>query len=369
MAQKVRIAIIGCGMIAQTKHIPALKYHADRCEIAAFSDIDLLLARKLASEHGCAGAYGTDDYKIILADPSIDAVHICTPNATHCDISVAAMNAGKHVLCEKPMAHTSEAAKLMMDTAERTGKKLTISYQYRFRSDSQAVHAYCANGDLGEIYFAKAHALRRRGVPTWGVFTQKKAQGGGPLVDIGTHSLDLALWHMNNYDVDYVSGMAYQKLKDHPEGNIGGPWIPEKYEVEDSAFGFIKMKNGAAIFLESSWALNTLEVKEGVTTLCGTLGGAAQHMVKPGRFSYTINTIKYGDMVTIAPDDPEKYSPRGAKSANELMVEAPRAEMDQWLDAIINDHDPVVLPYQCYTVSRILEAIYISSETGKPVYF
>ena len=103
--------------------------------------------------------------------------------------------------------------------------------------------------------------------------------------------------------------------------------------------------------------------------LCGTLGGAAQHMVKPGRFSYTINTIKYGDMVTIAPDDPEKYSPRGAKSANELMVEAPRAEMDQWLDAIINDHDPVVLPYQCYTVSRILEAIYISSETGKPVYF
>jgi len=356
-------------MIAQVKHVPALLYHKDRAELAAFSDVNLATAEKLAKESGVPGVYATEDYRRILEDRSIDVVHICTPNTSHCDITVAALEAGKHVMCEKPMAHTSEAAKRMVDAAARTGKKLSISYQNRFRSDSQAVHAYCKSGELGEIYFAKAHALRRKGVPTWGVFTQMKAQGGGPLIDIGTHALDLTLWHMDNYDVDYVSGVSFRKMKDNPEGNIGGPWVPEKYEVEDSAFGFVRMKNGATVFLESSWALNLLDVKEAVTTVCGTIGGAAQYVVKPGKYSYAVNTVRHGDLVTIRPDDPAMYSRSAQTSENEVMVEAPRREMDQWLDAILNDHDPVVTPHQGYVVSRILEAVYESSATGRPVFF
>ena len=130
---------------------------------------------------------------------------------------------------------------------------------------------------MGDIYFAKAHAIRRRAVPTWGVFPDKSQQGGGPLIDIGTHALDLTLWLMNNHKPASVSGSVFYKLGNLPkavEGNAFGSWDPKTYEVEDSAFGLIKMENGATIFLEASWALNVIDSREAATTLCGTLGGA-----------------------------------------------------------------------------------------------
>ena len=368
MGQKLRIGMIGCGMIAQVKHVPALLYHKDRAELAAFSDVNLATAEKLAKESGVPGVYATEDYRRILEDRSIDVVHICTPNTSHCDITVAALEAGKHVMCEKPMAHTSEAAKRMVDAAARTGKKLSISYQNRFRSDSQAVHAYCKSGELGEIYFAKAHALRRKGVPTWGVFTQMKAQGGGPLIDIGTHALDLTLWQWTTTTWT-TSRSPLPQDEGQPGGQHRRPGFTGNTRWRTARFGFVRMKNGATVFLESSWALNLLDVKEAVTTVCGTIGGAAQYVVKPGKYSYAVNTVRHGDLVTIRPDDPAMYSRSAQTSENEVMVEAPRREMDQWLDAILNDHDPVVTPHQGYVVSRILEAVYESSATGRPVFF
>lgn len=122
------------------------------------------------------------------------------------------MEAGKHVMCEKPMAKTTEEAKSMIEAANRTGKKLTIGYQNRFRKDSDYLHQVCENGELGDIYYAKAKAIRRRAVPTWGVFLDEEAQGGGPLIDIGTHALDLTLWMMDNYKPKYVVGNSYHKL-------------------------------------------------------------------------------------------------------------------------------------------------------------
>ena len=123
-----------------------------------------------AEKFGAPGAKVYDDYRKLLADPSIDVVHICTPNDTHAEISIAALEAGKHVMCEKPMAKTAADARRMVEVAKRTGKKLTIGYNNRFRADSQHLKRVIEDGDLGEIYFAKAHAVRRRGVPTWGVF-------------------------------------------------------------------------------------------------------------------------------------------------------------------------------------------------------
>lgn len=123
--------------------------------------------------------------------------------------------------------------------------QFTVGYQNRFRPEVQNLHTACQKGDLGDIYYAKAHAVRRRGVPTWGVFMDKEAQGGGPLIDIGTHALDITLWCMNNYDIDSVSGSVFYKLgglEQATEGNLFGPWNPKTYEVEDSAMGFIKMK-------------------------------------------------------------------------------------------------------------------------------
>lgn len=169
-----------------------------------------------------------------------------TPNSTHAEVSIAAMESGKHVMCEKPMAKTYAEAKAMVDVAHRTGKVLNIGYQCRYRADAQYLKQACEDGELGDIYFAKALAVRRRAVPTWGVFLDKDKQGGGPLIDMGTHALDMTLWMMDNYEVESVTGSTFQKLADQTNtGNRWGDWDPAKFTVEDSAFGFIKMKNGA----------------------------------------------------------------------------------------------------------------------------
>ncbi|MBE3555356.1 MAG: Gfo/Idh/MocA family oxidoreductase, partial [Thermicanus sp.] len=194
---KLRVGIIGCGGIAFGKHMPSLK-KINEVEMVAFCDLVEERAKKAAEEFGAEGAKVFADYRELLKEP-LDVVHVCTPNASHGEITVAALESGKHVMCEKPMAKTSAEARKMIEAAKRTGKKLTIGYQNRFRPDSLYLHQVCERGDLGEIYFAKAHAIRRRAVPTWGVFLDEEQQGGGPLIDIGTHALDLTLWMMNNY--------------------------------------------------------------------------------------------------------------------------------------------------------------------------
>ena len=186
-SDKVRIGIIGCGGIATSKHLPALH------KLSEHRDGRLLRPHPLESAESAAKNYGTPDakvyenYKELLEDKTIDVVHVLTPNRSHSFISVDAMEAGKHVMCEKPMAINAEEAKKMVDAAKRTGKKLTIGYQNRQRNDSLFAKAEVEAGTLGEIYYARATALRRRAVPTWGVFLNEYEQGGGPLIDIGTH--------------------------------------------------------------------------------------------------------------------------------------------------------------------------------------
>ena len=285
----------------------------------------------------------------------------------HCPATVAAFEAGKHVLCEKPMAHNSADAQKMIDAWKKSGKKFTIGYQNRFRPEVQALHTSCEQGDLGEIYYAKAHAVRRSAVPTWGVFPNKALQGGGPLIDIGTHSLDITLWMMNNYKPVSVTGSVFYKLghlADQVDGNMFGPWDPKTFEVEDSAFGMIKMADGSAIHLEAAWALNVLESKEAATTLCGTKAGAHINAGMSYRNNELIyNRSKNGMLME------EMNSPGGAIAYFEGgNAEPGTVEARQWLNAILNDTDPFVKPEQAFIVTRILEAIYKSAETGKEVY-
>ena len=230
----MRAGIIGCGGIANSKHLPAIKKQG-KIDMVAFCDIVEERAVKAKEEYGTEDAKVFTDYKELLK-MDLDAVYVTTPNREHSFISIDAMKAGKNVLCEKPMAKTSEEAKAMLDTAKETGKILTIGYQNRYRSDSTYLKRACENGDLGEIYYAKGHALRRRAVPTWGVFLNEEEQGGGPLIDIGTHALDLTLWMMDNYEPDTVMGSVYKKLGNQTEtANAWGDWNPEEYTVEDSA--------------------------------------------------------------------------------------------------------------------------------------
>ena len=201
MEKKVRVGIIGCGDIANSKHLPSIKKLAERgvLEIVAFCDLIEEKAVKAAKEYGTPDAKVYTDYKELLKDETIESIHVCTPNRSHSFITVDALHAGKNVICEKPMAINSAEAKKMLDAAKETGKILTIGYQNRQRPECRYLKATCEDGVLGEIYYAKAHAIRRRAVPIWGVFLNEYEQGGGPLIDIGTHALDLTLWMMDNY--------------------------------------------------------------------------------------------------------------------------------------------------------------------------
>ena len=278
--KKLKVGIIGCGFIANGKHLPSMARLED-VEVVAFCDLIIERAQASAKKYGAPEALVCLDYQDVLARPDIDVVHVCTPNNSHAEITVAALRAGKHVMCEKPMAKTAAEARAMLEASRATDKKLTIGYQNRFREDSLFMKSLCESGDLGEIYFAKAFATRRRGVPTWGVFMDKEKQGGGPLIDLATHALDLTLWMMQNYEPVSVLGSTFDKIgKLGSPANSMGPWDPAQYEVEDSAFGLIKFKNGATVMVESSWALNMIVSNEAMTLLCGTKAGA--DMFPPG---------------------------------------------------------------------------------------
>ena len=365
---KIKVGVVGCGGIANQKHFPALKNNGDLNEIVAFCDIIVERAEKACAEFGAEGAKVYQDYHDLLADPNVEVVHICTPNVSHSEIAIAAFEAKKHVYCEKPMSHSPIEALKMVEAWKKSGMQFTVGYQNRFRPEVQNLHAACEAGDLGDIYYGKAHAVRRRGVPTWGVFMDKAQQGGGPLIDIGTHSLDITLWCMNNYDIDSVTGSVFYKLgglQQATEGNLFGLWNPDTYEVEDSAMGFIKMKNGATINLEASWALNILESREASTTLCGTAAGAEIH----SGMSYSKNELIYnrgrnGQLMeeTISPVGGVAYFGGGGGEEGTI-------DCRQWLEAVKNGTQPLVKPEEALVVTQILDAIYQSARENKEVKF
>lgn len=258
------------------------------------------------------------------------------------------------------MAINSAEAMKMLEAARRTGKKLTIGYQNRQRNDSMYLKAAADRGEFGDIYYAKAFAVRRRFVPTWGVFLNEYEQGGGPLIDIGTHALDLTLWTMNNYKPKYCVGTTYHKFRYQTEtGNACGDWDPNEFTVEDSAFGFVVMEDGSTISLESAWALNTLEVREAQTLICGTKGGA--DMIHGLRFNSVEGGRQIIKNIDLNVGAVDYFSGNAGGEPHER-------EAYQWIHSLINNTDPCVLPEQAYCVTQILEGIYKSAETGDIVF-
>ncbi len=358
--EKVRVGIIGCGGIANGKHLPALS-KLNNVEMVAFCDIVEERAVKARDKYGIEGAAVYTDYRQLLEDKTIDVVHVLTPNRSHSFITVDALEAGKHVMCEKPMAINAAEAQKMLDAAKRTGKKLTIGYQSRQRVDSLYLKAEVEAGTLGDIYYAEALAIRRRAVPTWGVFLNEYEQGGSPLIDIGTHALDLTLWMMDNYKPKYCVGTTYHALNNSVEqGNDWGNWDPAKFTVEDAAFGFVVMENGATINLRATWALNYVDAREAKTILCGTKAGADMNE------GLRINGIHNNQKYIFTP----QLSNKGAAFFDGVKGEsAEDREARLWIDAVINDKTPAVTPEQAIVVTRILEGIYTSAKTGEMFRF
>jgi predicted dehydrogenase len=362
VTREIRIGIIGCGGIANGKHLPALKNVKD-VRIVAFCDILPEKAEAAKKKFGQEDANVYEDYKELLKDESIDVVHVLTPNRAHSFITVDALRAGKHVLCEKPMAINYAEAKKMLAAAQETGKILSIGYQNRWTPKVQYAKEVAEAGELGEIYYARAVALRRRAVPTWGVFLNEKEQGGGPLIDIGTHALDITLWLMNNYKPKYAVGATFRKLADQKnQANAWGDWDPKEFTTEDAAFGFVVMENGAVVSVETAWALNIADPKEAVTQLCGTLGG----LDMLGKAPLTINAVRHGRQIIETPS-----FDAGGVAFFDGATKGDPADLEAlaFYDAVRGGKPTPTRPEQALVVTWILEAIYTSAKTGKQVFY
>lgn len=277
MKKKIKIAVIGCGNISGM-HLDAYQKNPDT-EIYALCDIEKKQADKRGEQYGVPEARRYLDCETMLKElPEIDAVSVCTWNSAHARCAIAALNAGKHVLCEKPMAVSAGEAQRMLDAARKSGKLLMIGFVRRFGNDCALLQELIDHDQLGEIYYAKTTYLRRNGNPG-GWFGDRSRSGGGPLIDLGVHVIDLARYLMGNPKPVSVYGATFQKLFNRPD-------IKQTYsyqsvsasdhdicDVEDAATALIRFDNGSVISVEASFTLN-LEKDRGTIEFFGTKAGA-----------------------------------------------------------------------------------------------
>ena len=347
--KEVRIGIIGTGGIANAEHIPAYLGLADQgVRIAAICDIKPEAMEKTVGRYpALADVPRFVAFEKMLADAELDAVSVCTPNNAHMPATVAALRAGKHVLCEKPIARNAREGQAMMRAAKRYRRKLMIGLNNRWNTWVQTVKRAIDAGKLGEIYYARAQALRRREIPGWGNFIDKEVQGGGPLIDIGVHILDLTLYLMGFPEPVAVSAQVATKFGNR-SGVIGlwGQWDPKKYTVEDWAVGFVRFANGASLVLEASFASNISEPKF-ESTLLGTKGGAE---VLAGK----LFTEEAGTLWDLAPYGLAKQRTH-------------TVEIAKFVQSVREDKPVPVPAEEAIMTTRILDAMYRSAETGREV--
>ena len=273
VAKPLRIGIIGCGGIAQT-HIQYLTKFPG-VQIVCGADINPAARERMTAKHGVERVY--DDYHAMLRDvgADVDAICVATPNGVHAEAAIAAAETGKHVLCEKPMAMNAPQAQTMADAARKNDVQFVIGFQHRFEPRSKVLHDLVQSGALGEIKYVRAQALRRRGIPNWGVFGRKELQGGGPLIDIGVHILEASHFIIGTPRPVSATGNTFTYMGDKPSDVVSTwpHWDYKTYTVEDLAVGMIRFDTGAMLTLESSFVAHIPQDVFNIQIM-GTKGGA-----------------------------------------------------------------------------------------------
>lgn len=343
--QLLNIGVIGAGGIAQDVHIPNyLKYH-DHVRINSICDVNEQKAQEAAHAFSINAVYTS--YAEMVEKEDLDAVSVCIPNKFHADAAITALQAGCHVLCEKPPAMSVKEAEEMKQAAEQADKILTFGFHLRHAIETEVLKRFIDAGELGDIYAAKVHWFRRRGIPGWGVFTNKDLQGGGPLIDIGVHMLDTALYLMGYPEPESVFGATYQKLGTQPGVGLMGDWDWRHFSIEDMARGMIKFKNGASILLDSAFAVNIKEEESIRGQLMGDKGGA-------DLFPLGIFQEKYGALVDVSPVSlPER---------NEH-----ETEISRFIDSCVSGMSPLSTPSEGVMIQKIIQGLYESAQTGDAV--
>jgi predicted dehydrogenase len=348
--KKIRFGIIGAGNIG-TSHVKVMKQISD-IEIVSVTDVLVSKAQKLADDYEIL--HVCDSAEQLLSNDEIDAVVIGVPNKWHAPLAVQAMRSGKHVILEKPMALHVKDAKEILKIQRETGQLLMIPHQMRWEWLAMQIKEQVDAGALGRVYNAKAGWYRRKGIPGWGTwFTQKSESGGGPLIDIGVHLLDLSLYLMGNPKPVSVYGSTYAEFgpKKRGIGTWGTPDWKGIYDVEDLATALIKMEDGSTLSLEVSWAVHMDTDNSPFVHLMGSEGGASMRS-KRGKLLFE-NDNRATEIELIQPAD----APIGARERLH----------HHFIECVREGKQPLTSAMTGYTNNLILEAIYESSRTGHEV--
>ena len=342
--KKIRVGVIGLRM--GRNHVADYQAHP-AAEVVSITDLDADRLQEIGESYGVAARYRS--WERMLEAEELDVVSIAVPNTLHKPLAIAAMEAGCDVLCEKPMAMNACEAREMLSASQRLGRRLMINFSYRFSEQSLSLKRQVEAGVLGDIYFARTVWHRRRGVPWFGRwFSQKALSGGGPLIDLGVHRLDLALWLMGYPRPVWVMASTYDHLGTALAEERGVP-----YDVEDLAVALVRFENGATLELEASWAANISEREVMITRLYGTKGGLVQRNVDQ---TYKFEAELYVE--TGASQFDMKLCPGGSK--------VPGA-MYHFVDAIEKGIPHGATGQEGLVVMEILDAIYRSAEEGRPL--
>lgn len=281
MPKPFKLAFIGTGAISHA-HARGFAKLGNQVEIVAGCDLKQEALDKFCKEWGKDIRQYKDYRAMLRAEKDVDAVSVCTPNGAHCLPTIAALQAGKHVIVEKPMGMTAKEAKAMQAAAAKAKKHLTIGFQWRFDRRTQMIRKQIEAGEFGKILYVRVQALRRRGIPNWGVFGQKKLQGGGPMIDIGVHCTEMAHYMMGSPRPVTATGNCWTYLGNKPMQALTrwDNWDWKTYTVEDLAVGMVRFDNGAMMSIESSfcahiekdvWNVQIMGEKGGATWDTGTV--------------------------------------------------------------------------------------------------
>ncbi|MBL8131082.1 MAG: Gfo/Idh/MocA family oxidoreductase [Anaerolineae bacterium] len=351
-SKPMRAAVIGAGWAGE-QHL--LSYKQLGLEVVAVSDATSAASERIAAKHSVADQYA--DYRELLARDDIDVISVATPNYLHAPMTIAALDSGKHVMCEKPLARTAAEAKMMVDAAERNNRALMVAFNHRQRGDVRLLRRHIEEGGLGTVYHAKSYWLRRDGIPgLGGWFTSKEQAGGGPFIDLGVHMLDMAMHLLGELRVISASAAAYAEFGARGRGSRGDAVAGSKsgMDVEDFATAFLRLEGGVTLNLDASWAMFR-EVNDlfGVR-LYGTEGGAA------------INVVNYtsDDTLTIYRDvagAPAEIHPKCPPSLGHLGV------VSRFVDVVKSGDWADHRGRDGFDRSVVLDACYRSAEEGREV--
>ncbi|MDH5200762.1 MAG: Gfo/Idh/MocA family oxidoreductase [Candidatus Bathyarchaeota archaeon] len=342
----VGFGVIGCGSIG-LYHLKRL-LEMESAEVVAACDVSPPALERFGREAGLQKTSLYGDYKELLGRDDVDAVVVSLPNVLHSTVTVEAFEAGKHVYCEKPMAVNLSEARRMVEASERSGCKLLIGLQNRFRGAARALKPRVDGGELGEVYYARCGWLRRSGIPGWGGwFTRQRDAGAGPIYDIGVHALDLALWLMSNFEPEAAYASSYAKFGPERRG-LGGWGSHEQegvFDVEDLAVALLRMRNGASVSLEVSWA---------------------SHIAKS---NFYLNLL--GDRAGLDFESATIYTTEGGEHVDRKVdyVEGDPylSALTHFVECILEDGEPLTGPGEMLGLQRALDMILRSSRENRAV--